>query len=350
VLFESEGDLLLDFAEPLEIGNHLIVMPIARVNIEWDARMYPGPVVFYPPAAVDLGNLNIVANRTTSSSLAEYSSAASGVDESIFRTHSLVAFPYALNWSEVRTGSHSDHREIIRRLSQHVDTTCLNFVRYMQCPIDLPDCLPARAGQLDSNHMMAGALLYSHVEREARLIGGDSFTHFITRGLGLPIASIAHSSFPKTGELGRIVSHALMLYRDILEASSPTSQYVQCLSLLEFLVEPDSFCNFDKVRKVVARYIAANRSEYNTLLDRLFELTGKRDETTGRYVGYRTRIVHIGDRVEDIVPGIGDRKSLFLELDGYIKRIIDHMIVHSEKTFTEYLSLRESLRPFEIGP
>jgi hypothetical protein len=116
--------------------------------------------------------------------------------------------------------------------------------------------------------MMAGALLYSHVEREARLIGGDAFTHFITRGLGLPIESIDHTLFPRNGETGRIVNHALMLYRDVLEASSSTSQFVQCLSLLEFLVDPESYCQFDKVRKIVARYVAANQSEYNKLLER----------------------------------------------------------------------------------
>lgn len=81
----------------------------------------------------------------------------------------------------------------------------------------------------------------------------------------------------------------------MLEASSSTSQFVQCLSLLEFLVDPDSYCDFKKVGKIVARYAAANQSEYIKLLDRFFELTGKKDDATGRPIGYRTRIVHIGD-------------------------------------------------------
>lgn len=348
MLFESEGDLLSDFAKYIDVGSQLVLMPIARMNVEWVARAYPGPVILYPPGAVNLEDLNIVPNRKMTSVLAELASEASGIDEPILRKHPLVAFPYKLNWSEVRLGSHSHHLELIRRLSEHVDTACLNFVRYVQCPIDVPDCLPGRAGQLDSNHMMAGALLYSHVDREARLIGGAAFTHFITRGLGLPIESIDHTRFPKTGAVGRLVDHALALYRDMLEASSSTSQFVQCLSLLEFLVEPDSYCSFGKVRKIVARYNAANQAEYNKLLDRFFELTGKKDDATGHHIGYRTRIVHMGNRIEDILPDLPDRKNLFVELDGYMKRVIDHMIAHSEKSLADYLITRELLRPFEI--
>ena len=99
----------------------------------------------------------------------------------------------------------------------------------------------------------------------------------------------------------------------------------------------------------MARYAATNQTEYARLVDRLFLLTGKKDDATGHHVGYRTRIVHIGDRIETIVPASADRRSLFVELDGYVKRIVDHMIAHSEKTFAEYLAVRDSLRPFEVA-
>jgi len=247
MLFDSSGNLLSDFVTDLDTAGHLVVMPIARIDVEWTARAYPGPVIFYPAGDVDLENLNIVANRKDSTSLAEVHSHASGVDEATLREHPLVAFPYKLNWAELRSGSHLHHRELIRGLSEHVDMTCLNFVRYSQCPINTPDCLPGRAGQINTNHMMAGALLYSHVEREARIIAGDAFTHFITKGVGLPIESIDHARFPRAGEVGRIVNHAFMLYRDMLEASSSTAQFVQCLSLLEFLVDPESYTSSEKV-------------------------------------------------------------------------------------------------------
>ncbi len=345
MLFESAGDLLSDFAD-VNGADHLVVMPIARTHVEWSARAYPGPTIFYPPGDVELERLNIIPNREDTASLAERCSWASGIDESVLGKHPLVAFPYKLDWTRIRAGSHFYHRELIRTLSEHVDRTCLNYVRYVQCPIDAPDCLPGRAGQVDSNHMMAGALLYSNVERQGRMIGGDAFTHFITRGLGLPIQSIEPSYFPRAGEVGRIVNHALMLYRDVLEASCATSQFVQCLSLMEFLVDPEGYTRADRVRKIVARYAATEPAGYARLLERLVLLTGKRDDATGRHVGYRTRIVHIGDRIDDIVPDSIERRELFVELGGYVKHIVDHMVEHSETTLAEYLTVRESLRPF----
>src|SRR6266571_638110 len=102
MLFESDGDLLSDFAKDLDAGSQLVVMPIARMDVEWIARAYPGPVIFYPPGVVNLDDLNIVPNRKMTSVLAELASEASGIDESILRKHPLVAFAYKLDWPEVR--------------------------------------------------------------------------------------------------------------------------------------------------------------------------------------------------------------------------------------------------------
>jgi hypothetical protein len=55
-------------------------------------------------------------------------------------------------------------------------------------------------------------------------------------------------------------------------------------------------------------------------------------------------MVHLGERIEDIVPEAQGRRELFLELDGYIKAVMAHMIAHSEKSFDEYLLVREALR------
>lgn len=338
---ESEGNLLHDFSEHLVPGKLLVLMPIARVEVELPPLTYPGPVIFYPAGFANLDDLNIVPNNKEASTIADFASHASGITEETICQHSLVAFPYTLDWSEFRTGKHEYHRELIRTLSEHVDAACLNFIRYSQCPVDIHDYLPARAGQLGSNHMMAGAILYNYALREGRLIGGDAFTHFITRGLGLPLESIEHGEFPRTGEVGQIVSHALVLFRDMLEASSSTSKFIQCLGLLEFLADPDKFLNFDKVSGIVARYSTTNMTDYKKLLDRLFDLTGKKD-------GYRNRIVHMGQRLEGILPDHEDRRKLFRELSCYIGRIIDHMIIYSDKTFAEYLIVRDALRPFEV--
>ena len=45
-------------------------------------------------------------------------------------------------------------------------------------------------------------------------------------------------------------------------------------------------------------------------------LTGKKDPITNEHIGYRTRIVHLGNRLDQLLPEASDRVALFEELDG----------------------------------
>ena len=347
MLFDSEGNLFDDFKTNLASGDNLIAMPIARVFVEWTPRIYPRNIIFYPEAMADIRPLNVILFNENTKSLAEHCSAASGINEDVIDSHSLVVFPARVNWDSFRSCGHKGHLDLIRKFSDYVDQSCLNFIRYCQCPIETIDCLPGRAGQINSNHMMSGALVYNPSIQESRIIGGDAFTHVITKGLGLPLESIDHIRFPKEGEVGSIVNHALRLFTSILEASDSTAKFIQMLSLLEFLAYPYEYRKFEDVKKIIARYSASNNSEYIKLLDRFFELTGKKDSSTNQIIGYRTKLVHMGGRIEDIITDDTELKNIFIELDGYIKRVIDHMINHSDKTYEDYVLIRDSLRPFE---
>jgi len=343
---ELTGNLLEDFDSFLESNICLVVMPISRLTIDSLPKFYPPAIVFYPEGYVNLDDLYIKINYFNSNSIAEMASIASRINQEILGYHPLIVFPIRTSWSIFVNCGHTEHMEFIRTLSEYVDRSCLNFIRYKQCPIEPIDSLPGRAGMVNSNSMMSGALLYNYSLKESRIIGGAAFTHTITRGVGLPLDSINFNLFPKDGEVGNIVNHALSLYTELLEANSATSRFVQALSLLEFLAFPDEYKNFQDVKKIVARYIAKNKSEYETLLDRFFEMTGKKDDTN-KMIGYRTRIVHMGESIENIFQSSNERKSLFLELQSYIKAVIDHMIEHSDKSWVEYLTIREQLRAFE---
>lgn len=351
MLLDSDGNLIQDYASYLDCETHLAVMPVARLFVEWSPRAFPQGLTFYPAGMVDTTKLGVVPNKADGTSHAEHCSYASGVDENALSEHSLVVFPCRFNWDHFRKNSHTHNLEFIRWLSDHVDQKSLNFIRYRQCPMftngDPIHNLPARAGQLNTNHMMSGALLYNHGQREARIIGGDAFTHIVTRGLGLALSDIDSEEFPRDGEVGSVVSHALALYTAILEANTQTAIFVQSLSLLEFLAFPDAqdFHKFQEVKKVICPYITNDPKEYSALLNRFQELTGKKEEATGRNIGYRTRLVHLGRRIEDIVPELNQRKELLSELDGYIRAVIDHMIWHSNLSWNDYLSIRKTLGP-----
>lgn len=344
----EEGDLLTEYEAIRSVeGCHLVVMPIARVHIDWLPIRYPGGYSFYTDGMVNLDALNIIPNKRDSGSLAEACSEASGITQEVLDHHPLVVFPCRFEWESFLRSSHRSRLEFIRDLSESVDSSCLDFARYRLCRLDPIDCLPGRAGQTMDNPMMAGALLYNPHLHEGRIIGGDAFTHYLTRGLGLPLEPIEHTQSPKYGEVGHIIQHALSLYTALLESSNPTARFMQALGLLEFLASPEEYQQFKEVKKVIARYVARDHTEYQHLLDRFFELTGKKDPTSGRIIGFRTRIVHMGERIERIVPGSKRRKQLFLELDGYIRPVIDHMIQYSGMALPDYLRIRETLKPYE---
>lgn len=209
-----EGDLLRDY-EVIESvdGCHLVVMPIIRVHIDSLPIRYPGGFSFYPDGVANLDALNVIPNRRDSGSLSEECSEASGITQQVLDHHPLVVFPCRFEWQSFLQSSQPSRLEFIRNLSESVDRLCLDFARYRLCRLEPIDCLPGRAGQIMDNPMMAGALLYNPHLHEARIIGGDPFTHYLTRGLGLPLEPIEHSQFPKNGEVGQIVQHALPVHR-----------------------------------------------------------------------------------------------------------------------------------------
>src|SRR5262249_8606042 len=157
---------------------------------------------------------------------AEHQSTLSGIDLETMNGHATVAFPFRFDWSQLFQVNHQSHMEFLRSLSEVVDDACLNAIRYRLCAIEPVDALPAHAGQVESNHMMAGALLYNAASQQGRIIGGAAFSHFITKGLGLPIGYLEEEALPGDGEVGHIAKQALSLYTALLEANTPTAKFI----------------------------------------------------------------------------------------------------------------------------
>lgn len=337
-------DLLHDCGMWLGPQEHLVLLPLARAVLDEPIRL-PIRLNLYPASCIELQALNIVANSDKSSSLAEVSSAVSRVDAEVIAQHATVAFAFRFDWEAMSTRwSHASHMEFIRALSAYVDDQCLDAMRYQQCRIEPVDNLSGRAGQLDSNHMMAGAFVYNAARQEGRVLGGAAFTHIVTKGIGLPVEALPEIALPSSGETGMIVKQALSLYSTLLESNSPTAKFIQAIALLEFLADPFEYRKFEEVKKIVGRYVAQTPAQYQLLLERLFELTGKKDTKSGQVLGYRTRIVHFGERLDQILPSPLERRKLFEELDSYIRAMIDHMMSRSSLAYEAYLKTREEIR------
>ena len=161
----------------------------------------------------------------------------------------LVVFRASFDWRRVTSASHSEHMEMIRDLSEGIDDVCLNAIRYHLCRIEPADIVPARVGQLTRNSMMSGVLLYT--------AAGVLLTHY--RWCGLyplrhPWGRVAtertavKSMFPTEGEVGRVVTHTLALYRDLIQADSATMKLTQAMFL------GDVFRRSWAIWRVPARY------------------------------------------------------------------------------------------------
>lgn len=332
------GTVLHDFACRLGPTHHLVLLPLIRVHSEKPVRL-GSEVVLYPPG-IDLSGLNIKDPDGKSGKLNEHISVASGVDLHTIQQHATVAFAAKFEWDATVNVSHGWQMRLLRRLSRFVDESCLNLIRYRYCRLDVPDSLPGRAGQLYSNPMMAGVVLYNAARQQGQVIGGAAFTHLIVKGLGLDISGLSDNEFPQNGEVGCIVRRALNLYKTVLESDDDSTKYIHALSLLDFLAEPSDFAKSKQIAQRIAPYASATHIEYEHKLRRFAEL----------YTELRTRIVHRGESLEDILPKTEDRAALFKELAFYIGKVLDDMIGHSFLSWDEYADLRRTRGTFMKVP
>ncbi len=346
---QCKGDILKAYSFFTDRKIPLIIMPLTKA-ISVRPIHYPNGITYYPPGTVNLEGFDNVAtpSETTDALLPNQTQLWTSLDN--LSKHGILVFPAALAPALIARADHDAHLELIRRLSEEVDKVCLNFARYYTCTLDKPRSIPARAGQTDTDPAMSMCLIYDPELKSCQIYGGAAFPFAFTGSTGIWLHQPEWPSFPGEGEVGNIVHHALSLYAINLEASSDTLRFVQSLSMLEFLAYPTEYKAFGEVKKVIARYIATDQSSYNRILDRFFELTGKKDPETHAIIGLRTRVVHIGDRVESLIPDPEQRRLLFAELDGYIRAVLDHMIQHSDIDFEEYVRIRKTFPAFLTQP
>ncbi len=345
---QSKGEILTAYSFFTDRKIPLIIMPLTKA-ISVRSIHYPNGITYYPPGKANLEGFHKVDTRSEWSEALPPTQTPPWTSFDNLSQHGLLVFPAALAPEIIARADHDTHLELIRRLSEEVDKVCLNFVRFYTCTLDKPRCIPARAGQTDTDPAISMCLIYDPEQKSSQIYGGAAFPFAFTGSTGIWLRQPEWPDFPGDGQVGNIVHHALSLYAINLEASSDTLRFVQSLSMLEFLAYPTEYKAFEEVKKVIARYIATDQSSYNRILERFFELTGKKDPETHAIIGLRTRVVHIGDRIESLIPDPEQRRLLFSELDGYIRAVLDHMIQHSDIDFEEYVQIRKTFPAFLSG-
>jgi hypothetical protein len=337
----DNGNLQLTYKDYLNDGCHLAILPLSRIHVE-KAIYLPCGLMIYPEGRIDFSDFDL--NSGKQCELSSLQSTASGVSLSDFNRQPVLIIPLKLNWNSLLFTSHFEHMEIIRTLSEMFDSMFFNFLKYQNCQLTyIPDeGLPNSLGQINSNQMMAAALFLKNGSNKGKIIAGAAYSHRITRGTGIVLNQPEWDDFPHFGEVGAIVRHALFLYSQLIHTESSTSRYIQAISLLEFLADPQEFQKMQDVKKIISRYVSSNEQEREKIHERFKYLTGKKDANKNE-IGLRTRMVHIGARLEDLIPFDIDRTELFKELDMYIRSVVDHMIKYSSLSISEYKDIRQSM-------
>lgn len=353
-------NLIDEFREELIPGSYLVVMPISRFEIETQFKI--GPFRFYPSDTVDIKALRPIRNKKISDfdgeiielegqDLREVITSITGADIEIYQSNTLVAYTTnKLNWDEFLLASHEYDLKLIQRLSRDAEKV-MDLIRFCFCRADLIDTLPGQVGTWNGSNGFSSALLYSFDHNESYIIAGSVITHTIVKGIGLELDEKQTSSLDKkysnfinsTSEVSSIAKLALAMNTGFLESNSSTTKFVRAMILLEFLAFPDKskYQTFDKVSTQICYHIASDYQHYLSLKKRFYELTYKKDEETQQPIGYRERIVHFGHELEDILDNDEIKiKKLMLELQGYIGKVIMHMIDNYKMSWDEFLKFR----------
>lgn len=347
--------ILTDYSSALAEGRYLAVMPISRLTVERKCSI--GRFTLYPAGEVDVSELRPVplspmeyyANREIQGQdLREAATVATGVSTAAYNDNPLIVWDIDLNWEDFLLWDHNADLALLSTLSQDAEGV-MDLVRFYFCRIDLPDTLPGPVGTWESQGPFSTALLYTTEDNESYIIAGSVISHMVVKGIGLQLDdcqldTLEEVPFPLTnGEVGAIAAHALTLLSGVLDSNTATTKFSRALSLLEFLAYPNEYQKFQEVKKQISRHVAKSRTEYDSLLERFKQLTSLNDSVTRQQLGYRTRIVHMGQRLEDVVP-LSEHWRLFLELNRYIGVVIQHMIDRHDLTWAEFLEFREELK------
>jgi len=370
MIARSVPPVAADFLHALEAGKALCVIPLPRVELGLEPLRVLENFQIYPRDEIDLQALNVVsyplleferaeaarrkreksghkAFHIRGNALAWYQSGLTRISLEHFRRHALIAFPCDVTSEQLFAANHKQHIAMIRAASEYAERA-IDLIRFEQCRLDLPDSLPGHAGTFDLASPYSAALFYFLSDNEAYIIAGQSVTHLIAVGIGLQLEAPPSIERIGNGEVGNLARRALAMFTEALESNSDTDKFVRSLSTLEFIAGGGEYVKMEGTKTAIAAHVAKTRGRYHEISQRFRELTSDKDPVTGDQKGIRTRIVHMGHRLESIVPDPAERQSLFRDLQGYIGKPIEDLIELSDGDWQSVVDFRQR-RMREIG-
>lgn len=332
-----------DFYSQLNEGECLVVMPISRLLL--DEEISISPFRIYPAEALDTRDfkLNSIGDPQNLG-LRELATYLTGFSVKVFENNPAIVFTASLDWDEFLAGDHQYDVALLKRLSAKGERL-MDVIRFEFCRLDLPDTLPGLSGTWQGAEQYLGAIIYDHQSNSSRLIAGEAIVStVIMKGLGLQLDSSPKLLLDASqGEVAAIAVHGLTLLSDSMMAGNDTVKFARVMTLLEFLANPNEYENWKSAKGNTICHCCNDEKTYHRLSERFREFTSIEDEK-GLQKGYRTLIVHHGKFLEEIIPEETLRKRLFIELQGYVGKVLIDMLHNPSKTWLEFENYRETLK------
>ena len=330
----------------------LVILPIERLLIY--EPIYTEDFSIFPPGDFLLNNLNIkklngdnFTDQKDSSNLRDAITKLTEVSVDVFETFPLIVF-YASepDYNTFRSLPQTEDEYLIKEFSSRTESL-MDIIRFFKGNYHVIEFLPSRPGIWSGRY--SAALIYFLTEKKAHIICREvEFKNFI-KGIGMEITNVTDITvnplvYGHLGETGKIVKHALRLNSLIMETDDPTLKFTQIMTLFEYLAFPFEYKPAKLLKGKIGLHVASTRDKYHKFTHRFEELGAGLKNEAGERNGLRTSIMHLGMRLEDLIPSRCDRQKLFIELHGYTYSVILQMLIRSNTDWADFEAYREELK------
>ena len=331
----------------------IVLLPVSRLAVDYRFKVYDEYWLF-PPEDEILLELQHWVENTNSNAVRQLARETTNIDFKTIVGNSIIAYKTVFPREKLEGEGHQVDIDIILELAREAEFV-FDVLKFYEGKINVPEYLPGRVGSMDLQAFDA-SIIIDPKTKSYNLVVGQAYTHAIKKGIGFRFdeSGISRFAWPEalvmvkvgTGDVCNIAKLGLSHFSRILEANTPTEKFILCMNLFEFLASPGKFENFQEAKKSILIHLCNNRAKYHELSERFKELSGKKDDE-GKEVGYRTRIVHMGDRLEDFLNPDQIRR-LLVELQNYLRVVIYDLLRNTDWDWVQMVEYRKD-RKIAIG-
>ncbi len=330
----------------------LIILPIDRRRIS--EPIFTEDYSVFPPGEFQINHQHIkkfdgknFEDEIPTTSLRDYITEFTKIKIEAFETLPVIVFFSKLCvYEEFRFQSHQEDEYLLKQLSTEADVM-MNLIKFFNGDYLNPENLPSRPGIWNSRY--SAAIIYYPSISTGYIISREVEHKNFIKGIGMDVTDCTKITanplvYGEIGEVGSIVKHALRLHGSIMETDEPTLKFTQIMTLFEYLAMPFDYEKAHKVKGAIGIHVSQNKTDYHHFCNRFEEIGIGRKIDGVRVHGYRTVIIHLGKRLEDLIPKKADQDALFKELNIYAYTVIKDMLFRSMYSWDEFEEYRDSLR------